>query len=147
MVPSKGKFSLFPRLLGRCAVTFRLKRAGGILGNILIAADGYTALITAGNFVGLCRRGFYTGLPILATNKRFGMISDQEVASVNALGSFLDEGFHDPLTAKLRWIPLKIIRLEKGSSLQAFRPPQQAEQTIVAFSSHQRSCQKAYRLP
>jgi peptidylprolyl isomerase len=113
-VPSKGKFSLLPRLLGRCAVTFRLKRAGGILGNITIVADGYTAPITAGNFVDLCRRGFYTGLPIKAMNKRFGTISDQEEASVNALGSF-DEGFHDPLTAKLRRIPLEIVRLEKGS--------------------------------
>ena len=41
IVPSKGKFSYLPRLLGRAKVTFRMKRGNSILGNITIIADGY----------------------------------------------------------------------------------------------------------
>ena len=113
-VPSRGKFSFLPRLLGRATITFRMKRGNVILGNIIIVADGYTAPITAGNFVDLCLRNFYTGLPIKAMVKRFPTEDDIVSATVNVMGSF-NEGFYDPLTAKLRRIPLEIIRLEKGS--------------------------------
>mmetsp|Transcript_53860 Transcript_53860/g.151369 ORF Transcript_53860/g.151369 Transcript_53860/m.151369 type:complete len:534 (+) Transcript_53860:105-1706(+) len=113
-VPSRGKFSFLPRLLGRATITFRMKRKGTVLGNITIVADGYTAPITAGNFVDLCLRNFYTGLPVKAMAKRFPTNTDIVPATINVLGSF-NEGFYDPLTAKLRRIPLEIIRLEKGS--------------------------------
>ena len=117
IVPSKGKFSFLPRLLGRAKVTLRIRRKGAVLpNNITIVADGYTAPITAGNFVDLCMRGFYNGLPVKAMTKRIGPLSDQLSASINILGSY-NEGFYDPLTAKLRRIPLEIIRLEKGSGL------------------------------
>lgn len=113
-VPSRGKFSFLPRLLGRATVTFRMKRGNTILGNITIVADGYTAPITAGNFVDLCLRNFYTGLAVKAMAKKFPSKTDIIPATVNVLGSF-NEGFYDPLTGKLRRIPLEIIRLEKGS--------------------------------
>jgi peptidylprolyl isomerase len=115
-VPSKGKFSYLPRLLGRAKVTFRMKRRNSIIGNITIIADGYTAPITAGNFVDLALRNFYTGLPIKTMAKKFGPLSEQFAASINVMGSF-NEGFYDPLTAKLRKIPLEIIIIEKGSGL------------------------------
>lgn len=111
-VPSTGKFSFLPRLLGRATVTLRIKRKNSILGNITIVADGYTAPITAGNFVDLCLRNFYTGLPMKSMNKKFGPTSDPISATVNVLGSF-NEGFYSPLTGKLRRIPLEVIRLEK----------------------------------
>jgi peptidylprolyl isomerase len=113
-VPSKGKFSYLPRLLGRATVTFKIKRAGATFGNITIIADGYTAPITAGNFVDLCIRNFYTGLPVESFTKRFGSGMEQYPAQVNVLGSYND-GFFDPITAKLRTLPLEIIRLEGGS--------------------------------
>jgi peptidylprolyl isomerase len=113
-VPSLGKFSYLPRLLGRCQVTLRMKRAGSFLGNVTIVADGYTAPLTAGNFIDLCLRNFYTGLPIKSITKRFGPPSGQVPTATNILGSF-NEGFYDPLTAKLRCIPLEIIRFQKGS--------------------------------
>jgi peptidylprolyl isomerase len=116
-VPGNGMFSFLPRLLGRAKVTFRIKRKGTVMSNnVTIVADGYTAPITAGNFVDLCMRGFYNGLPIKTMNKKFGPLSDQLTTSINVLGSY-NEGFYDPLTAKLRQIPLEIIRLEKGSGL------------------------------
>lgn len=111
-VPSTGKFSFLPRLLGRAIVTLRIKRGNSVLGDIKIVADGFSAPITAGNFVDLCMRNFYTGSPIKGVTKKFGSTSDPFSASTSMLGSF-NEGFYSPLTGKLRRVPLEIIRLEK----------------------------------
>jgi hypothetical protein len=113
-VPTEGKYSYLPRLLGRARVTFTFRRKNQILGNMTIVADGFTAPISAGNFVDLCVRNFYTGLPVKYTKKRVGSGSDFDVASVPILGSY-QEGFYDPLTAKPRRIPLEIIRVEKSN--------------------------------
>jgi hypothetical protein len=113
-IPTEGKYSYLPRLLGRARVTFTFRRKNEILGNMTIVADGFTAPISAGNFVDLCVRNFYTGLPVKYTKKRVGSGSDFDVASVPILGSY-QEGFYDPLTAKPRRIPLEIIRVEKSN--------------------------------
>jgi cyclophilin family peptidyl-prolyl cis-trans isomerase len=92
-VPTRGKFAYLPRLLGRCTVTFTFERPSSsspimafglfndaseeskrILGNVTIVADGYAAPITAGNFVDLSMRNFYTGLPVKAIRKRLGVV-------------------------------------------------------------------------
>jgi len=84
-VPTKEKFSFLPRLLGRAKITFTIVRPATsskgrlgttnrdvVLGNVTILADGFAAPITAGNFVDLSARGFYTGLPVKAMKKRLG---------------------------------------------------------------------------
>jgi peptidylprolyl isomerase len=114
-VPTEGKYSYLPRLLGRAKVTFTFRRANKQLGNVTIVADGFAAPITAGNFVDLSARGFYTGLPIKFIRQRTGSGSDFEVATLPIMGSYR-EGFYDPLTAKPRRLPLEIIRVEKGSN-------------------------------
>lgn len=114
-VPTEGKFSYLPRLLGRCRVTFTFRRNKTLLGNLTMIADGFSAPITAGNFVDLASRGFYTGLPVKFNKKRLGNSMagpDFEVANLPILGSFGD-GFYDPLTAKPRRLPLELIRVEK----------------------------------
>jgi cyclophilin family peptidyl-prolyl cis-trans isomerase len=93
-VPKEGKFSYLPRLLGRTQVTFTMVRPSGkrrrgnvgggrgmsmsmererVLGNVTILADGFAAPITAGNFVDLSMRNFYTGLPVKVLKKRLGV--------------------------------------------------------------------------
>jgi len=107
-VPTQGKFSYLPRLLGRCRVTFTFERSssqkafgvklggdGEILGNVTIIADGYAAPITAGNFVDLAQRNFYTGLSVKSIRKRLGLVptwSDNVI--VNDLQD-LKDGFDD----------------------------------------------------
>mmetsp|Transcript_63083 Transcript_63083/g.72560 ORF Transcript_63083/g.72560 Transcript_63083/m.72560 type:complete len:303 (+) Transcript_63083:435-1343(+) len=117
-VPYKGKYSFLPRLLGRAQVTFRFKRAGLILGEILIVADGYAAPITAGNFIDLCIRNFYTGLSIKKTMKKVGSLYQDPLDYIpkNVIGSF-NEGFFSPLTGQLRQIPLEIMRIEGTQKL------------------------------
>ena len=93
-VPTEGEFSYLPRLLGRSKVTFTISRPRGnkhkkgsgngngngedrdkvtILGNVTVLADGYAAPITAGNFVDLSSRNYYTGLPAKNMKKRLGV--------------------------------------------------------------------------
>jgi peptidylprolyl isomerase len=115
-VPSEGKFSYLPRLLGRARVTFTFRRENKVVGNVTIVADGFAAPITAGNFVDLSIRNFYTGLPLKFNKKKLGTGSEFEVANVPILGSY-EEGFYDPLTAKPRRLPLEIIRNEKASGV------------------------------
>ena len=115
-VPTEGRYSYLPRLMGRAKVTFEMRRRKKILGNITIIADGFAAPITAGNFVDLSIRNFYTGLPVKLSRKKVGSGSDFEIGTIPVFGSF-QEGFYDPLTAKLRRIPLEIIRLESGKGI------------------------------
>lgn len=116
-VPTEGKFSYLPRLLGRAKVTIVVRRQNTILGNITIIADGYAAPITAGNFIDLCLRKFYKDLPIKFTKKRVGTGSEFEIANIPIFGSF-NEGFYDPLTAKPRRIPLELVRVEKSTGVR-----------------------------
>lgn len=81
-VPTNGKFANLPRLQGRTRVTFTMKRGNAVLGNVTVIADGFAAPITAGNFVDLSSRQFYTGLPIKAFRKKLG---------IEALESSIDE--------------------------------------------------------
>jgi cyclophilin family peptidyl-prolyl cis-trans isomerase len=125
-VPAADRYSYLPRLLGRARVTFTFRRPSqkAALGNITIVADGFTAPITAGNFVDLSVRNFYTGLPVKFSKKKVTpldedgneLLNDFEIASVPVLGSW-EEGFYDPLTAKLRRIPLEIIRNERNTGV------------------------------
>jgi hypothetical protein len=58
------------------------------LGNVTIVADGYAAPITAGNFVDLSVRNFYTGLSVRAMRKRLGVVP---IASDNVILNDLTE--------------------------------------------------------
>mmetsp|Transcript_19205 Transcript_19205/g.28418 ORF Transcript_19205/g.28418 Transcript_19205/m.28418 type:complete len:501 (-) Transcript_19205:3883-5385(-) len=138
-VPKDGKFSFLPRLLGRCYATLQFKRDNRILGTATILADGFIAPITAGNFVDLCMRGFYDGLPVKTEKKRFGgsMLSRAGFLSLESLGFDIEkeesdpsspstvvslpifgsyrDGFYDPLTGKPRRIPLEILCQDSSS--------------------------------
>lgn len=123
-IPSWGRYSYLPRLQGRARVTFRIRRPGqaGWIGNITVLVDGYAAPITAGNFLDLSMRNFYTGLPIRWTKKRIGWDKSSttpsrfDVATIPLFGSF-QEGFYDPLTAQVRRIPLEVVRIRPTTQL------------------------------
>src|SRR5579883_3025461 len=51
-------YSNLPQLKGRATVEFTTSK-----GKITAVVDGYSAPVTAGNFVDLIKRGFYNGLP------------------------------------------------------------------------------------
>ena len=68
--------------------------------------------------IDLCIRNFYTGLPIKGPNKKVDLLNQetQNNLPINILGSY-NEGFYDPLTGKLRQIPLEVIVIEGTQKL------------------------------
>jgi Cyclophilin type peptidyl-prolyl cis-trans isomerase/CLD len=66
-----------------------------LVGNISLIVDGFSAPVTAGNFIDLCLRGFYNGLPI-----NFNTTEDLSTNTILELGvgGTYKEGFVNPLT-------------------------------------------------
>jgi peptidylprolyl isomerase len=85
-----------PQLKGRATIDIKTSK-----GNITVMVDGYSAPITAGNFVDLVQRGFYDKLPFTRAEDfyvlQFGDPQGEEV------------GFIDPKTKKYRSIPLEVL--------------------------------------
>jgi peptidylprolyl isomerase len=90
------EYSNIPQLQGRAKIDFRTNK-----GNITVVVDGYTAPVTAGNFVDLVQRGFYNKLAFTrAENDYVLQIGDPPGDEV---------GFIDPKTKKYRAIPLEVM--------------------------------------
>lgn len=92
-------YANLPQLKGRAAVEMETTQ-----GTLTIVVDGYSAPITAGNFIDLVQRGFYDGLPFV------GIEDDFVIQTGDPEGDAA--GFIDPKNQKYRAIPLEI--LEKG---------------------------------
>ncbi len=93
-VPSE--YSTLPQLKGRATVEMTTNK-----GKLTIVVDGYSAPVTAGNFVDLVRRGFYNGLEFIRAEDSYVLqIGDPPGP---------EEGFIDPETGKYRAIPLEVL--------------------------------------
>lgn len=93
-VPSE--YSQLPQLKGRATVEITTNK-----GDLTLVVDGYSAPVTAGNFVDLIQRGFYNGLKFIRAEESYVLqIGDPPGA---------DEGFIDPKTGKYRAIPLEVL--------------------------------------
>jgi peptidylprolyl isomerase len=85
-----------PQLKGRATISFKTTK-----GDVEAIIDGYSAPVTAGNFVDLVQRGFYNKLP-------FTRAEDSYVLQVGDPPG--DEvGFIDPKTKKYRAVPLEVL--------------------------------------
>jgi len=93
-VPSE--YSNLPQLLGRATIALETNK-----GSMTAVLDGYSAPVTAGNFVDLVQRGFYDGL-------EFIRVEDSYVAQVGDPPG-PEDGFIDPETGEYRTIPLEIL--------------------------------------
>jgi len=84
-----------PQLKGRAKVEFTTNK-----GKIVSVIDGYSAPVTAGNFIDLVQRGFYDGLPFTRAEESYVLqVGDPAGAEV---------GFVDPKTKQYRAIPLEV---------------------------------------
>ncbi len=61
-----AEYSKLPQLKGRATVVMETTK-----GSMTAILDGYSAPVTAGNFVDLVKRGFYDGLPFTRTDSSF----------------------------------------------------------------------------
>jgi peptidylprolyl isomerase len=98
-VPSE--YSNLPQLKGRATVEMTTNK-----GTLTLVVDGYSAPVTAGNFVDLVQRGFYDGIEFNRAEEFYVLQAGDPPGP--------ETGFIDPTTDKYRAIPLEI--LLKGDS-------------------------------
>ncbi|MGL5066020.1 MAG: peptidylprolyl isomerase [Microcoleus sp.] len=93
-VPSK--YANLPQLKGRATVSVETEK-----GQITLVVDGYSAPVTAGNFVDLVDRGFYDGLPFIRSEESYVLQTGDPAGP--------EVGFIDPGTGKYRNVPLEVL--------------------------------------
>ena len=115
-----------PQLKGRATVAMKTTK-----GDLTIVLDGFSAPVTAGNFVDLVQRGFYNGLPFTRAEDSY------VVQAGDPPGEAV--GFIDPKTQKYRAIPLEI--LIKGDAAPVYGQTfeqlgRYLAQPVLPFSSY-----------
>jgi peptidylprolyl isomerase len=90
------EYSNLPQLKGRATVDIKTNK-----GNLTVVVDGYSAPVTAGNFVDLVQRGFYNGLEFTRSEESYFLQTGDPAGK--------DVGFIDPKTGKYRAIPLEVL--------------------------------------
>jgi len=93
-VPSK--YANVPQLKGRATVSVETEK-----GQITLIVDGYSAPVTAGNFVDLVDRGFYDGLAFIRSEESYVLQTGDPAGP--------EVGFVDPATGKYRNVPLEVL--------------------------------------
>ncbi|MGB7083922.1 MAG: peptidylprolyl isomerase [Phormidesmis sp.] len=90
------EYSNLPQLKGRATVEFTTTQ-----GDITVIADGYSAPITAGNFIDLVNKKFYDGLPFIRAEDFYVLQTGDPEGSA--------EGYIDPKSKEYRAIPMEIL--------------------------------------
>ncbi len=91
-----AEYDNLPQLKGRATVAFKTSR-----GDVTVVADGYSAPVTAGNFVDLVNKKFYDGLPFIRAEDFYVLQTGDPDGDA--------EGYIDPKTKKYRSIPMEIL--------------------------------------
>lgn len=95
------EYKELPQLKGRATIAIKTNK-----GEMTVVVDGYSAPITAGNFVDLVQRKFYDGLKFTRAEESYVVQTGDPDGP--------DAGFIDPKTGEYRAIPLEI--MVKGDS-------------------------------
>jgi peptidylprolyl isomerase len=120
-----GEYKNIPQLKGRATIAFKTTK-----GDVEAIVDGYSAPVTAGNFVDLVQRGFYNKLPFTRAEDSYVLqIGDPPGDEV---------GFIDPKTKKYRAVPLEV--LVKGDKAPTYGITMEDsgrfnEEPVLPFSS------------
>lgn len=120
------EYSHLPQLLGRAKVEIKTTK-----GDMIVVVDGYSAPVTAGNFVDLVKRKFYDGLPFIRVEDRFVVQTGDPEGP--------EEGFIDPKTGKYRAIPLEILLKGESEPLYGFTTEDVGKplaQPVLPFSAY-----------
>ena len=123
-VPSE--YSNLPQLKGRATVEMSTNK-----GTVTVVVDGYSAPVTAGNFVDLVQRGFYNGLEFIRAEDNYVLQTGDPPGA--------QEGFVDPKTGQYRAVPLEV--LVRGESEPVYGVTLEdaglyREQPVLPFSAY-----------
>ncbi|HYW19443.1 MAG TPA: peptidylprolyl isomerase [Nodularia sp. (in: cyanobacteria)] len=91
-----AQYNNLPQLKGRATVAFETSK-----GDLTMVLDGYSAPVTAGNFVDLVQRGFYNGLEFTRSEESYVLQTGDPPGK--------EVGFIDPKTGKYRAVPLEVL--------------------------------------
>jgi len=91
-----AEYSNLPQLKGRATVEMTTSK-----GPLTVVVDGYSAPVTAGNFVDLVQRGFYDGLEFIRAEDSYVLQTGDPAGP--------EQGFIDPATGQYRAIPLEVL--------------------------------------
>lgn len=91
-----AEYSNLPQLKGRATIGIKTNK-----GDLSVVVDGYSAPVTAGNFVDLVQRGFYNGLEFTRSEESYVLQTGDPPGK--------EQGFIDPTTGKYRAIPLEVL--------------------------------------
>ncbi|MEM9904555.1 MAG: peptidylprolyl isomerase [Cyanobacteria bacterium P01_D01_bin.44] len=119
------EYSDLPQLKGRADIEVTTSQ-----GPVKVVVDGFSAPVTAGNFVDLVKRGFYDGLPFIRAEEFYVLQTGDPKGA--------DEGFIDPKTKQYRALPLEI--LVKGDDKPVYGETLEAlgrfmEDPVLPFSA------------
>jgi len=123
-VPSE--FSNLPQLKGRATIEMETDK-----GSLTLVVDGYSAPITAGNFVDLVHRGFYDGLEFIRSEQSYVLQAGDPPGP--------EVGFIDPDSGKYRNIPLEILVQGDHEPIYSFTLEEIGrfrEQPVLPFSAY-----------
>ena len=91
-----AEYDNLPQLKGRATIEFKTNE-----GPVTVVVDGYSAPVTAGNFVDLVERGFYDGMTFDRAEENYVLQTGDPEGP--------EAGFIDPKTKQYRAIPLEIL--------------------------------------
>ncbi|MDJ0554031.1 MAG: peptidylprolyl isomerase [Microcoleaceae cyanobacterium MO_207.B10] len=115
-----------PYLKGRATIEMETEK-----GPLTMVVDGYSAPITAGNFVDLVQRGFYDGLDFIRSEESYVLQAGDPPGP--------DVGFIDPKTEEYRNIPLEILVKGDKEPIYSFTLEEIGrfrEQPVLPFSAY-----------
>lgn len=90
------EYSDLPQLKGRATVKFTTTK-----GDVTVIADGYSAPVTAGNFIDLVHKKFYDDMPFIRAEDFYVLQTGDPEGP--------EEGYIDPKTKEYRAIPMEIL--------------------------------------
>ncbi|MEL6158958.1 MAG: peptidylprolyl isomerase [Cyanobacteria bacterium J06554_11] len=90
------EYSDLPQLKGRATVQFTTTK-----GDVTVIADGYSAPVTAGNFIDLVHKKFYDDMPFIRAEDFYVLQTGDPEGP--------EEGYIDPKTNEYRAIPMEIL--------------------------------------
>lgn len=121
-----AEYSNLPQLKGRATIEMTTNK-----GSLTLVVDGFSAPVTAGNFVDLVQRGFYDGMKFIRAEESYVLQAGDPPGP--------DQGFIDPATGKYRAIPLEI--LVRGDKIPTYGITLEdagrfREQPVLPFSAY-----------
>ena len=121
-----SEFANLPQLKGRATIEMETNK-----GSLTLVVDGYSAPITAGNFVDLVQRGFYDGLEFIRSEQSYVLQTGDPPGP--------EVGFIDPDSGEYRNIPLEILVKGDEEPIYSFTLEEIGrfrEQPVLPFSAY-----------